>query len=484
MNYVLDGLKPQNVMRYFELLTRIPRGSGNEREVSDYLVNFAKNLNLEVLQDAHNNIIIKKPASKGYENAPSVILQGHMDIVCVKEEGLKFDFEKDPIDIYVDGDYIKTRGTTLGGDNGIAVAMSMAILADDTLEHPAITALFTTAEETGMDGVIGLEKGLVKGDILINIDSEEEGTALASCAGGINSMINIRTIPKKLGNHDRAFKVSVDGLHGGHSGMEINKNRGNAIKLLGRVLEKLNNSIGMSIATIRGGEKMNAIAKLAEAVITINCNEEEVFKKIIKSCHDDFKTEHQTSDSGVRVSSTVEELPSNVFDKKTTDKIISSIRLVHFGVNTMSNDIEGLVESSNNLGLIDTIDDEVIITNAIRSSVGSLKEELIARDKLIAKLCDASHSVTADYPEWQFKVESDIRDVMRETYKDMTASELKIDAIHAGLECGLLIEKVGDIDMISIGPNMHDVHTPMERVSISSTERVYNFLVEVLKRVK
>lgn len=484
MNFVLDELKPQNVMRYFELLTRIPRGSGNEQEVSDYLVNFAKNLNLEVIQDAHNNIIIKKPASKGYENSPSVILQGHMDIVCVKEEGLEFDFMKDPIDIYVDGDYIKTRGTTLGGDNGIALAMSMAILEDKSLEHPELTALFTTAEETGMDGVIGLEAGLVKGDILINIDSEEEGTALASCAGGINSMISIKTTLVKPVGHDKVFKVSVDGLHGGHSGMEINKNRANAIKLLGRVLERLNNSIGMSIATIRGGEKMNAIAKLAEAVVTINCTEEDRFKKIIKSCLEEFKIENQTSDSGVLVTALEYDMPEKVFDKRTTDSLISSIRLVHFGVNTMSNDIEGLVESSNNLGLIDTIEDEVIITNAIRSSVKSLKEELIARDTLIAKLCGASHSTVADYPEWQFKVESAIREIMKSTYKDLNNKELKIDAIHAGLECGLLIEKVGDIDMISIGPNMHDVHTPMERVSISSTERVYNFLVEVLKRVK
>jgi len=484
MNYVLDGLKPQNVMRYFELLTRIPRGSGNEQEVSDYLVNFAKNLNLEVIQDNHNNIIIKKPATKGYEDAPSVILQGHMDIVCVKEEGLEFDFEKDAIDIYVEGDFIKTRGTTLGADNGIAVAMAMAILYDDSLEHPAITALITTAEETGMDGVLGLETGIVKGDILINIDSEEEGTALASCAGGINSMINIKTHLVDIADYDRVFKINVDGLHGGHSGMEINKNRGNAIKLLGRVLEKLNNSLGMSIATIRGGEKMNAIAKLAEAVVTINCNEEAAFNSIIKSCYDEFKIEYQTSDSGVVVTATADEMPSKVFEKKTTDAVISSIRLVHYGVNTMSNDIEDLVESSNNLGIIETIGDEVIITNAIRSSVRSLKEELIARDTLIAKLCGGAHSTASDYPEWRFKVESGIRDIMNATYKDLTGEELKIDAIHAGLECGLLIEKVGDIDMISIGPNMHDVHTPIERVSISSTERVYNFLVEVLKRVK
>ncbi|MGB3366290.1 MAG: aminoacyl-histidine dipeptidase [Acidaminobacteraceae bacterium] len=484
MNYVLDGLKPQNVMRYFELLTRIPRGSGNEQEVSDYLVNFAKNLNLEVIQDDHNNIIIKKPATKGYENAPSVILQGHMDIVCVKEEGLEFDFEKDAIDIYVDGDFIKTRGTTLGADNGIAVAMAMAILDDETLNHPAITALITTAEETGMDGVLGLEAGIVSGDILINIDSEEEGTALASCAGGINSMINIKTTLVNSVESDKAFKITVDGLHGGHSGMEINKNRGNAIKLLGRVLEKLNNSLGMSIASIRGGEKMNAIAKLAEAVITINCNEEELFNNIIKSCYDDFKIEYQTSDKGVIVTCTDVEMPSKVFDKIATDAVISSLRLVHFGVNTMSNDIKGLVESSNNLGIIETLDGEVVITNAIRSSVRSLKEELIARDKLIAKLCGGSHSTLADYPEWRFKVESGIRDIMKATYKELNNEELKIDAIHAGLECGLLIEKVGDIDMISIGPNMHDVHTPMEKVSISSTERVYNFLVEVLKRVK
>lgn len=484
MNYVLEGLKPQNVMKYFELLTRIPRGSGNEKEVSDYLVNFAKNLNLDVIQDKHNNVIIKKPATKGYENSPSIILQGHMDIVCVKEEGLDFDFEKDPIDIYVDGDYIKTRGTTLGADNGIAVAMSMAILEDKELEHPEITALITTAEETGMDGVIGLEPGIVKGDILINIDSEEEGTALASCAGGINSIININANFVENKEYDKALKITVDGLLGGHSGIEINKNRGNAIKLLSRVLEKINDSISISMSSIRGGEKMNAIAKLAEAVVVIKSEDISKINDIIKDFDDKFKLEYQTSDKGVCVSVSEMELPQKTFDKLTVNSIIDAIRLIQFGVNTMSNDIKGLVESSNNLGIIETKDSQVIITNAIRSSVRSLKEELISRDKIISKLCNASHKTTSDYPEWQFKVESGIRNIMKEVYADLTKEELKIDAIHAGLECGLLIEKVGDIDMISIGPNLCDVHTPLERVSISSIERVYNFLVEVLKRVK
>ncbi len=484
MKYVLNGLKPYDVMRYFEMLTRIPRGSGNEKGVSDYLVNFARDLNLDVIQDEFYNIIIKKSASIGYEDAPSVILQGHMDMVCVKEEGIHFDFEKDPIDIYVEDDFIKTKGTTLGGDNGIALAMTMAILADDKLEHPALTALFTTSEETGMDGVIGLEKGLVKGDILINIDSEEEGTALASCAGGINSMISIDIDYLDTYDYNSSLMLTVDGLHGGHSGMEINKNRANAIKLLGRLLEKINNTLDISISHIRGGEKMNAIAKLAEATILYNSQDEMKLYDIIKACDEDFKIEYQSADKDVAVKFSACDLPEKVFSKKTSDSIISSIRLIHFGVNTMSNDIEGLVESSNNLGLIEMREDKILITNAIRSSVGSLKEELILRDALIARLNGAEHLTEADYPEWSFKPESKIRDIMKETYLDLTGEDLKVDAIHAGLECGLLIEKVGDIDMISIGPNMEDVHTPMERVSISSTERVYNFLVEVLKRIK
>lgn len=483
MDFVLNGVKPEKVMKYFEILTRIPRGSGNEKQVSDYLLGFGKDLGLETIQDEVNNIIIKKPATKGYENGASVILQGHMDIVCAKEEGLDFDFEKDSIEIYVDGDYIKTKGTTLGGDNGIALAMAMAILDSDDIPHPELTALFTTAEETGMDGVIGLQAGLVKGDILINIDSEEEGTALASCAGGVNSILHVPVKWEEL-SLENAMNISIRGLRGGHSGMEINKNRANAIKLIARIMEDLDEQFDIKMLSITGGEKMNAIAKLSDCSFAYDMKDEAGIVKVIEDFASVFANEFQTADPDIKVTTEKTKASGKAMDSKAQKAVIAAIRLIHNGVNSMSNDIPGLVESSNNIGVLECSEDGITITNAIRSSVKSIKEEMIARNAIISNLVGANHSLIADYPEWQYKVDSKIRDIMSETYKDMFNEDLKIDAIHAGLECGLLKEKVGDIDMISIGPNMHDVHTPQERVSISSTERVYNFLLEVLKRIK
>ncbi|BEP29986.1 aminoacyl-histidine dipeptidase [Helicovermis profundi] len=485
MSNVLKGLMPEKVFQFFEELTQIPRGSGNEKGVSDYLVKFAKDRNLEVIQDDILNVIIKKPASKGYEKAPSVILQGHCDIVCAKEEGLKFDFEKDPIDIYVDGDVIRTKGTTLGADNGIAVAMSMAILDSKDMMHPEITALVTISEETGMDGVLGLEKGLVKGDVLINIDSEEEGTALSSCAGGVDNIVKTPIIwNNDISENTETLEISIRGLLGGHSGMEINKNRANAIKLMGRLLEEMKKDIKLNISDINGGEKMNAIAKFAIAKIVMDKKDSEDAIVILEKFEKIINNEFKTSDPNIKVEGKKITSVSKYMNDSTTKNIIDVLRLIPFGIQTMSADIEGLVESSLNIGVLTTDENEVIFNSAVRSSVRSLKEEINSRIQIIADLTNSKMELHANYPEWEFKPVSDIREKMKSVYKDMYGKSLKIDAIHAGLECGLLKEKVGDIDMISIGPNIYDVHTPNEHLSISSTRRVYEFLCEVLKRMK
>ena len=483
MENLLKGLKPDSVFRNFEALTRIPRESGNEGAVASYLEQFAVNLGLHVIKEPSNNIIITKPATPGYENSPTVILQGHTDMVCVKLDSMDFDFDKEPIPIVVEGDWIKTKGTTLGADNGIAVAMAMSVLESKEIEHPKLVALFTTAEETGMDGVMSLNPDHVQGDILINLDSEEEGTVLASCAGGVNNITEI-DVAFVDNEYEKAYQLVISGLSGGHSGIEINKNRANAIKLMGRVLSIFKAHFPYALYEIHGGEKMNAIAKRCVMKFTINSEDRYLMEDLVESIEETFKSEYEVADPGIKLTLTDSEVPKNVFSQKSADAVETLLRLTPFGVYTMSAGMPGLVESSNNLGVLEFNGSSVKLTNAIRSSVKSKKQELNEMMGLISSAVGGRNTLTADYPEWPFKVTSKIRDLMQETYKLLYGKPLKVEAIHAGLECGFLKEKVGDIDMISLGPDMHDVHTPFERLSIPSTARTYDFLCEVLKRLK
>ncbi len=484
MKDILSELSPQFVFKNFESLTRIPRGSGNEKAVSDFLVGFAKENNLEVIQDDVLNVIIKKPGTPGYEFSKGVILQGHMDIVCVKKEDFEFDFEKDVIPLVIDGDMIRTKGTTLGADNGIAVAMIMAILEAKDLPHPPLTALVTVAEETGMDGVLNLNGANVEGKTLINIDSEEEGIFLASCAGGVNNIVNLPIKWSKVKGNKNAYEITVCGLLGGHSGIEINKNRASAIKLMGRFLQLLNDQIGIDIANIRGGEKMNAIPKLTKAIVLIEDGKFDELQNLINEYIKLFSREFAISDPNVTITLEKKDNVEKIFSLETKNNLINILMLLPFGVQTMSANIKGLVESSNNIGVLETKDNNIVFTSAVRSSVKSLKDEINNRVKALCELSGATMELVADYPEWEYKVDSPIRDLMLKVYKDMYNEEAKIDAIHAGLECGFLKEKVGDIDMVSIGPNVYDVHTPEEHLSISSTKSLYEFLCEVLKQSK
>lgn len=484
MKDLLSDLDPHDVFTYFEKLTRIPRGSGNEGEVSDYLAEFSKNNKLEYVQEPCKNIIINKPATKGYEDAPKIILQGHLDIVCAKDESLVFDFEKDPIPIVVEGDFIKTTGTTLGADNGIAIAMTMAILASKNLKHPKITALFTVSEETGMDGAMALDPKNIEGDILINIDSEEEGTVLSSCAGGINAYVFLPFNKIKYKEALEFYEVTIKGLRGGHSGIEIDKNRANAIKLMGRVLKNIDQEMIYKLSSINGGEKMNAIAKMCKVVIGIEKGRVKSLEEVLNRMQRYFSREFELSDPEIKIYIKSADEKEYVFDESSKRKLIHTIRLLPQGVETMSTKMDGLVESSNNVGVIETQENEVFINNAIRSSVKSLKDEIINRIEIIALTNEGRCILDADYPEWEYKINSPIRELMRKRYKAINNEALKVEAIHAGLECGLLKKKVGDIDMISIGPNIYDVHTPDERLSISSTKNVYKFLCDVLEKIK
>lgn len=484
MENVLKNLKPDSVFRNFEALTQIPRGSGNEQQISDFLVQFAKKSNLEVIQDKTLNVIINKKATPGYESGKKVILQGHMDMVMVKEEGLDFDFEKDQIPLLVEGDMIKTKGTTLGADNGIAVAMIMSILQSNNIAHPPLTALFTVSEETGMDGVVGLSSDHVSGDILINLDSEEEGVFWTSCAGGVNDIVTLPVKSKDALENSKFYEINIGGLLGGHSGTEINKNRANAIILLGRLLQILDETLEFDISSIQGGNKMNAIPLKSKVVISVQDKELSKLQKVISETQDIFRNEYSSADPNVFIELKSTNNNFKVLSTDTKEKLISILRLIPFGVQTMSNDIEGLVESSNNIGVLETKDDAIIFNNAVRSSVKSRKSEIIKKIEVICNLTGATMELHADYPEWQYKKDSPIRDLMLEVYKEMYGKEAKVEAIHAGLECGFLKEKIGDIDMISMGPSMYDVHTTNERLSISSTERVFDFLCEILKRIK
>ena len=477
MSKVLEGLKPDKVFYYFEEISKIPRCSGKEKQISDYLYNFAKSRDLEVIQDEHLNIIIKKPASKGYENAPTVMLQGHMDMVCEKNEGLEHDFDKDPIKLRIEDGYIYATDTTLGADNGIAVAYALSVL-DSELQHPALEVLITTDEEKGMTGANNLDGSLFKSKYLLNLDSEEEGVFTSGCAGG--SEINFKIPVKRQNSKDSAFKISVKGLSGGHSGTDIHKEKGNANKILGRILYDLIDDV--ELASIEGGSKTNAIPRESNAIITIN-NFDKVNEKIDK-WNEILKNEYAFTDPSI--TATLTDLNKEVFplEKEIYRKTAALINLIPVGVLSRSTAIE-LVISSNNLGVITTDEKYITLFNHPRSSVVTLlTKNFIPAMKQLAYQIGVEYEIGSYYPGWEYAKESEIRDICIEVYRDMFNKEPVVGAIHAGLECGLLMDKIPGLDAISMGPDAYDAHSPNEHVSIKSVGNIYNLLCEILKKIK
>ena len=481
---ILQSLEPKKVFEYFEAISNIPRGSGNEKGISDYLLNFGKSLGLESIQDKALNVIIKKPGTKGYENAPTVIIQGHMDMVCEKNNGVEHDFEKDPLKLRIVDDYIYATDTTLGADNGIAVAYAMAILASNDIPHPPIEVLITTDEETGMSGAMAINKEHIDGKILINLDNEEEGYLLVSCAGGIRSTATLN-IEKQDIKDKKLIKINISGLKGGHSGMDIIKERGNSNKILGRVLKGLSKEVEFNIVKLNGGSKNNAIPREAEAVITINSSDEKTVIDVIRNWNDIIGNELRTQDSGLKIEAlSIDDKEEKEFTDESTKKVVDLLYIYPNGINSKSVEIDGLVESSTNLGVLTTSDTAVEFDSAIRSSVTSLKEEIVLRSKTIVELFGGEFTTTADYPGWEYNPDSKIREICQKVHKDLYGNEAKIVAIHAGVECGLFNEKLGDLDMISFGPNLYDVHTPDEHMSISSVRNCYEYLKAILKEIK
>ncbi len=485
MTEILKNLQPIDVFKYFEKLTQIPRGSGNEKEVSDYLVTFAKEHQLEYVQDSALNVVIRKKATPGFESSPAVVLQGHMDMVCEKNKEVEHDFNKDPLKLRIIDDMIYATDTTLGADNGIAVAMGLAILASDEYQHPDIELLVTTSEETGMDGAIALEPENLKGRILINIDSEEEGTLLVSCAGGRTAKTSIPAVLEAADANLVPYVVKIRGLKGGHSGMEIDKERGNSNKLMGRILMSILTETDFRLSSLNGGSKHNAIPRETDAVILVRADDKALVENKISECEKMFKTELRTSDPDVRVELEVlPDHPTEMLSKESTTNAVNYLYLLINGVTSMSMDIKGLVESSLNLGVIETLKDCIEFISSIRSSVRSLKDELTTRLVVTAKLNGGSVVTESDYPEWAYNPDSKIRTVFEDVYEKIYNKKPHITAIHAGLECGLFAEKFEQLDSISFGPNIYDVHTPNEHMSISSVQRMWEYLLEVLKNIK
>ncbi|NLK23661.1 MAG: aminoacyl-histidine dipeptidase [Clostridiales bacterium] len=479
----LQNIKAKLVFDYFKEISSIPRGSGNEKQISDYLKGFAEKLNLEVIQDDALNIIIKKPASKGYENAPTVIIQGHMDMVCEKNNNKVHDFTKDGLELIVKDDYIYANETTLGADDGIAVAYAMAILADDSIKHPNLEILLTTDEETGMTGAMAVSKDNIKGKILLNIDTEDEGYLLVSCAGGIRTKSIIKLEKEPLKSNVSLFEISIKGLKGGHSGCDIEKERGNANKILGRVLKGISENLSFDLIEIGGGSKNNAIPRESHAIIATNevCK----LKESILIFNEIMKNELKVSDSlvSVNVNEYNKEPKLKISDKRKKD-IINLLFLYPNGINSMSTNIDNLVESSTNLGIIKMTDDYIEFDSAVRSSTRSRLDDIVSKIELLTNLCNAQFEKNDPYPAWEYKQESKVREICKSVYKEMYGEDIKVYAIHAGVECGLFEERIGDLDMVSFGPDIIDAHTPNEHLSISSTERVYEYLLKVLENIK
>lgn len=481
----LRNSKYSEIFRYFEEISAIPRGSGNEKQISDYMVEFAKKQGLEVIQDKAMNIIIKKPATLGYESVPTVILQGHLDMVCEKNKSTVHDFNKDPIKLRVVDDMIYAQGTTLGADNGIALAYALALLASKDIPHPSLEVLFTSDEENTMSGAPALDTGKLAGRIMINLDSEEEGKFLVSSAGGLKAKLVIPLEWEKAPADMASFRLSIGGLKGGHSGMEINKGRGNANKLMGRLLNSIGRECEIHIAEINGGLKSNAIPREAEALLLTDINNIKKLESIIKEQEALYKNELRTADPGIHtIFENVSEKIEKVLSKETAAKVIASIMLLPNGVQSMSMDISGLVESSTNLGVVSMTESEVWLINEIRSSVRSLKRNTYSQVLTLADVMGGSVIIESEYPEWEYNPDSKIRPLFIRVYKEKYKTEPEIIALHAGLECGVFMSKIKDMDAISLGPNMYDVHTPDEHVSISSTERVWELLLDTLGMMK
>ena len=475
----LFGLEPSAVFGYFEQICSIPHGSRNTKAISDYLVSFAVEQGVRYEQDELNNVVMYQEGTCGYEDHDPVILQGHMDMVCEKDADCPINMDTEGLDIAHDDTCIFARGTTLGGDNGIAVAYILALLADKSIPHPPLEIIITVDEEIGMEGAAGVDLSRFKGRTMINLDSEDEGIFTVSCAGGARGVIHLPVERRVV--YGPCVKLTVEGLQGGHSGVEIHKNLANANKVMGEFLSRIQKLMPLCITKLEGGAKDNAIPRSCQVTLIPLGMYIERINDIAQQLQEEIRAQYDEPDAIVR-GDDVDALGGNALTTECSAKVIALLNAAPNGVQAMSEDISGLVQTSLNLGVA-TLAEELTLTFAVRSSVNQEKRDLLKRLEDLAAFHGGSYTEMGDYPAWEYKKDSPLRDTMVQTYERMFGEKPKVVAIHAGLECGLLSEKLPGLDCVSIGPDMHDIHTSRERLEIASTRRTWEFLLEVLRNL-
>jgi len=475
----LAGLEPQAVFAYFEKICSIPHGSGNTKAISDFLVSFAMEHGLRYEQDELNNVILFGEGTCGYEDRAPVIIQGHMDMVCQKDEDCPIDMDTQGLDVTHDGEFVFARGTTLGGDDGIALAYGLALLADSSIPHPPLEVVCTVDEETGMFGAAGIDLSRLQGRTLLNIDSEEEGIFTVSCAGGARGTIHLPVQRRAV--YGPCVRLTVEGLQGGHSGIEIHKNRANATKVMGEFLSRVQQLMPLCITKLSGGSKDNAIPQSCQVTLVALGMYIERINDVAAALQQEIREQYDEPTAIIR-GDDVDALGGNALTTECSAKVIALLNAAPNGVQSWSQDIPGLVQTSLNLGVA-TLKEELTLTFAVRSSVNEEKRALLNRLKEVAEFHDGSYSELGDYPAWEYKKDSPLRDTMVQVYRRMFEKDPEVVAIHAGLECGLLSEKLPGLDCVSVGPQMYDIHTSRERLEIASVERTWKFLQEVLKQL-
>ncbi len=485
MSNPLEGVKPELVWKYFAEISKIPRGSKNEKRISDYVVETAKKLGLESKRDKVFSVVVRKPASAGRENVPMVCLQGHLDMVCEKNKDKVHNFEKDPIELVVKGNFLMANGTTLGADNGIAVATNLAIMEDKSIEHGPLEFLFTIDEETGLTGANNLQPGFIESKILMNLDSEEEGALYVGCSGGKNTIGRWKAAFETANPKFAPALVKVKGLKGGHSGLEIDKGRGNSLKILNRLLNELD-KMGVRISSMEGGNKSNAIPREAEALVYVPVKKLNDASAVVSQYNSIIREELASvePDLAILIEEVKGKKKGKVFRKPLQKKILQTLSGLPHGVMKMSADIPGLVETSTNVAIIRTDAYGITLTTSQRSSVASEIDEIVQSVIAIFQLGGAEVEATDGYPGWKPNLDSAILKIAKETYRSLYGKKPEVKAIHAGLECGIIGEKYPGMDMVSFGPTLEGVHSPDEKIHIDTVEKFWKFLLAILKNVK
>ena len=480
----MKTLEPTSVWNFFHEITQIPRPSKKEERIIAYLKDFSVKHKLTIKTDTAGNVLLCKPATPGYEKKKTIILQAHVDMVCEKNSDIEHNFDTDPIQTYIDGDWVKAEGTTLGADNGIGMSMMLAVLASDKLAHPALECLFTVDEETGLTGAFALDKNFLSGQLLVNLDSEDDGEIFVGCAGGIDTVALLPYKAEPTPENYFGFKVSVSGLRGGHSGDDIDKGLGNANKIINRFLWIVNQKMNLRLHSFDGGNLRNAIPREAVAVACVPYKEKENLRVLFNLYVTDIETEKGSVEPKMKLTLESETLPETVLDKKTSNALLNVLYACPHGVKAMSPDIPGLVETSTNMASVKMREgNKIEITTSQRSSVESSKYDIANQVEAVFVLAGATVSHGDGYPGWKPNLQSEILKIASESYFKLFAYEPKVRAIHAGLECGLFLEKYPNLDMISIGPTMLGVHSPDERLSISATQKCWKWLTEILMNV-